>query len=386
MADIIIGQGSALTTELTTVKGTETTFVDDNGDTKYVSINNILINSSYSVNTVAEFVNIPSTYTTSIVKSSNNGGVYYWTSTGTADDINIFSGNTGYWNKIYVNSDWDASNGAALILNKPDLNLYALANNVLALNNTTEFIPSDDYEPATKKYVDDAVTESGGYNDESAQDAIGSILANTEYILLSYNDATPSFSASLSNTAITLLGLANTSIQAGDLATVATSGSYTDLSDKLSYTSSSDINTGTDSTKIINCESLIDSKIGQKGFGCLVSDPSGDAITTGNGKACIFIPAEYSGWIIKKVEMALSTASTSGIVQVQLRRQDDQDILSTRIQCDANERFSNTAATAYVINTSYDDIETNGSIYFIDIDAAGTGAKGLVVTIFIGAN
>jgi hypothetical protein len=118
----------------------------------------------------------------------------------------------------------------------------------------------------------------------------------------------------------------------------------------------------------------------------LVSDPSGDAITTGNGKACIFIPAEYSGWIIKKVEMALSTASTSGIVQVQLRRQDNQDILSTRIQCDANERFSNTAATAYVINTSYDDIETNGSIYFIDIDAAGTGAKGLVVTIFIGAN
>lgn len=36
-----------------------------------------------------------------------------------------------------------------------DLQDYALANNVLALDNTTPFTPDADYEPATKKYVDD---------------------------------------------------------------------------------------------------------------------------------------------------------------------------------------------------------------------------------------
>jgi hypothetical protein len=36
-----------------------------------------------------------------------------------------------------------------------DLSLLALKSNVLALDNTTEFTPDGNYEPATKKYVDD---------------------------------------------------------------------------------------------------------------------------------------------------------------------------------------------------------------------------------------
>jgi hypothetical protein len=36
-----------------------------------------------------------------------------------------------------------------------DLSGYALKNNVLELNNTTPFTPDSNYEPATKKYVDD---------------------------------------------------------------------------------------------------------------------------------------------------------------------------------------------------------------------------------------
>lgn len=43
------------------------------------------------------------------------------------------------------------------IFNKIDLALYALKSNVLELNNTDEFTPDADYEPATKKYVDDTV-------------------------------------------------------------------------------------------------------------------------------------------------------------------------------------------------------------------------------------
>lgn len=40
------------------------------------------------------------------------------------------------------------------------LNGYALKSNVLELNNTVEFTPDNDYEPATKKYIDDIANSS----------------------------------------------------------------------------------------------------------------------------------------------------------------------------------------------------------------------------------
>lgn len=69
---------------------------------------------------------------------------------------------------------------------------YALKSNYLALNNTTSFTPDADYEPATKKYVDDAITAGGGYTDEMAQDAVGGMFAgNTETgITVTYDDGT----------------------------------------------------------------------------------------------------------------------------------------------------------------------------------------------------
>ncbi|WP_430971701.1 beta strand repeat-containing protein [Sunxiuqinia rutila] len=43
-----------------------------------------------------------------------------------------------------------------------DLSGYAKKTEVLTLNNTTAFTPSADYEPATKKYVDDNIASAGG--------------------------------------------------------------------------------------------------------------------------------------------------------------------------------------------------------------------------------
>lgn len=43
----------------------------------------------------------------------------------------------------------------------PDISVKADKSNVLELNNTTEFTPNNDYEPATKKYVDDNAGGSG---------------------------------------------------------------------------------------------------------------------------------------------------------------------------------------------------------------------------------
>lgn len=73
-----------------------------------------------------------------------------------------------------------------------DLSGYALISSVLSKTNTTAFTPTADYHPATKKYVDDSITASGGYTDEQAQDAAGVMFSgNTETgITVTYDDAT----------------------------------------------------------------------------------------------------------------------------------------------------------------------------------------------------
>jgi hypothetical protein len=58
---------------------------------------------------------------------------------------------------VYDGRGWKVSIGAAVV-------------NTLSLNNTAEYIPTEDYHPATKKYVDDngggaGVNLSGGRAD-----------------------------------------------------------------------------------------------------------------------------------------------------------------------------------------------------------------------------
>lgn len=117
--------------------------------------------------------------------------------------------------------------------------------------------------------------------------------------------------------------------------------------------------------------------------GILVSDPSGDAITTGDGKAYFRAHSALDGMNVVAVAACVSTVSSSGAITVQVRRVragSPVDMLSTAITIDASETDSSTAATAAVINTSNDDVATADQIY-IDIDAAGTGAKGLFVSL-----
>jgi hypothetical protein len=78
------------------------------------------------------------------------------------------------------------------------------------------------------------------------------------------------------------------------------------------------------------------------------------------------------------VEIDVTTVSSSGIVQVQLRNIDNGnvDMLSTRVQIDAGETHSRTAATTAVVNDANNNV-SHGDRIAIDIDAAGTGALGL---------
>uniref|UniRef100_A0A6M3L9R1 Uncharacterized protein n=1 Tax=viral metagenome TaxID=1070528 RepID=A0A6M3L9R1_9ZZZZ len=104
-----------------------------------------------------------------------------------------------------------------------------------------------------------------------------------------------------------------------------------------------------------------------------------DALTTGDGKMYFTIPAELNGYDLITVGAHIYTASSSGLPSIAIYNfTDSQDMLSTNITIDATEVDSNTATTAPVINTSYDDVVT-ADVIRIDVDVAGTGAKGLEV-------
>jgi hypothetical protein len=97
-------------------------------------------------------------------------------------------------------------------------------------------------------------------------------------------------------------------------------------------------------------------------------------------KAYWRVPSTINGYNLVDVEMAVTTASTSGNPTVQIHNvTDTADMLSTSLTIDANYTDSSTA-TAAVINTSTDDVAT-ADMLRIDIDAAGTGTKGLMVEL-----
>jgi hypothetical protein len=113
-----------------------------------------------------------------------------------------------------------------------------------------------------------------------------------------------------------------------------------------------------------------------------VTDPNGSALTTGDGKAYVTVPEMLDGWVVRHVAAAITTVSSSGAVTVQIHNVTDSvDVLSTALTIDATpDKHSKDATTPAVINTSNDDL-AYGDILRIDIDGAGTGAKGLIVEI-----
>ncbi len=106
-------------------------------------------------------------------------------------------------------------------------------------------------------------------------------------------------------------------------------------------------------------------------IGIAVSDEE-TALTTGNAKVTFRMPFAMT---LTAVRASLSTASTSGLPTFDIN-EGGTTILSTKLTIDANEKTSTTAATAAVISDSAlaDDAEIT-----IDIDVAGTGAKGAKV-------
>lgn len=147
--------------------------------------------------------------------------------------------------------------------------------------------------------------------------------------------------------------------------------------------------TGTDATRAVTPDGLAGSDYGKQSISVLIHDPlSSTALTTGDGKAWFEVPSTLNGYNLVGVTMGVSTVSSSGIPTVQVRRnrrntattRTDADMLSTKITVDASEFDSVDAATAAVIDTGNDDVQTGDHIHF-DVDVAGTGTKGANINL-----
>lgn len=113
----------------------------------------------------------------------------------------------------------------------------------------------------------------------------------------------------------------------------------------------------------------------------LVSDPGGDAITTGDGKAYFRINSLLNGYNLVAVAAHVTTVSSSGLPSIAIYNvTQTADMLTTNITIDATEQDSKDATAAAVIDTANDDVATGDEIR-IDIDGAGTGTKGLIVEL-----
>ena len=106
-------------------------------------------------------------------------------------------------------------------------------------------------------------------------------------------------------------------------------------------------------------------------------------VVTGDGAFIDAVTYDLDRWSLVRADMFVSTVSSSGLVTVQVRRirsAVSQDMLTTKITIDAGEVTSYTAATPSVVNTSGSPANNEvwlGDLISIDVDVAGTGAKGL---------
>lgn len=161
------------------------------------------------------------------------------------------------------------------------------------------------------------------------------------------------------------------------------SAASTTTAGKVELATAAETTTGTDATRAVTPDGLAGSEFGVEVVEIMASDMT-TAITTGDGKAGFMVPAKLNGWNLVRAHAGLLGAqSTSGTPTVQIRRVRSgtpADMLSTKITIDANESTSYTAATAPVVDTSNDDVAT-GDLLYVDVDVAGTGAKGLIISL-----
>ena len=172
-------------------------------------------------------------------------------------------------------------------------------------------------------------------------------------------------------------------VAAGELSSGVYKSASTTDDGIIEIATSAETTTGTDTVRAVSPDGLAESIFGEKIVYVTVL-ASGTTLTTGDGKAYITIPDALNGMDLIDADASIYVASTSGTPTIAIyNATDGQDMLSTNITIDVDEKTSYTAATAPVINTTYDDVVTGDQIR-VDVDVAGTGAAGLDVILTFG--
>jgi hypothetical protein len=161
----------------------------------------------------------------------------------------------------------------------------------------------------------------------------------------------------------------------GQLKTHVTPGSASDTAQGIvELATAAETTTGTDTGRAVTPDGLAGSIFGQKSVTVVLNGTT--ALTTSE-KAYFRIPPDLNGMNLVSVAAAVGTgaagSSSSGTPTFTIKNvTDNQQMLSTSLTVDANEYTSATAATAAVINTTYDDVATDDLIE-VAVTTAGTG-------------
>ena len=113
------------------------------------------------------------------------------------------------------------------------------------------------------------------------------------------------------------------------------------------------------------------------------------AVAAGDDARRFVVTDDLGGTRLRSVHASVTTVGSGAtVVQVHNLTNAD-DLLSTRTTIDASETTSYTAATPHVVDTTGTppiNYITRGDVLRIDVDTAGSGAKGLEVLLEFGPN
>jgi len=149
---------------------------------------------------------------------------------------------------------------------------------------------------------------------------------------------------------------------------------------KGSFATTAETTAGTNASKLVTANGLAHSDFGKREFQIKVLDDT-TLLTTGDGKVIFCVPLELNGYNLVGAQAFVSTVSSSGLPNIQIRNVTDSiDMLTVPITINVSGYTSYTATTPPTIDTTHDDVAT-GDLIAVDIDTAGTGAKGLGVIL-----
>ena len=150
----------------------------------------------------------------------------------------------------------------------------------------------------------------------------------------------------------------------------------------LEIATTAEINTSTDAARAMTPDLYAASNYGIRYVQVLAVAPTTD-LTVADGLAYFYVPAGLDGMDLVEVHAEVITApvGSTATFEISINGASTQ-MLSTNITIDASEFGSDTAATAPVINTSNDDLDTHDVVQINCTQiGSGTAGAGLIVTM-----